>query len=297
MSVPGYLVKVYYLNANQFGLPQNRQRVYVIFLHSGLFDAQCSFKRISLELDHIKEKTGPYPPIISFLADSGCPVQPQLIQSEDERDVETQRCSCRADTVCLQHHCPCKGCRIQGAAAKACRWRAHLQGVENTKRYMLKSRKYLEAVKLALKNDKLNKAPCYFQLASCAKLAAKSVLKTPRVCTLLKHFSQIMYLMNDSVVMDVSQSVHRAGCRCDSQCPALGTSSRGIFSPARCRFLTAQQALQLQGITQDLFDIQGFADSDLRKVAGNGMAVPVLSAVMAATLRETEGVSVHTVHQ
>lgn len=102
---------------------------------------------------------------------------------------------------------------------------------------------------------------------------------------LLEFLSASDYLLQDTVVIALSQSVSCSSIRTDGLCPTLGTGEK-VFFPARASFLSAEQALLLQGIGKDMLPREGLCDGALQHIAGNAVSVPVLAAVMAAALGE-----------
>ena len=89
---------------------------------------------------------------------------------------------------------------------------------------------------------------------------------------------------NNKSILDLSQSISRVAFRCDGLVPTMGTGCGGLFVPSAGVHLSPRQCLALQGVNVDTHDTNGITDDALHRLAGNAMTVPVVGAVLWATM-------------
>jgi site-specific DNA-cytosine methylase len=142
---------------------------------------------------------------------------------------------------------------------------------------------YLRMWRSIQKDSALKKAPDYFDLAAKRGINMSHVT-SPRERALLRSLSQHQNLHKPGIVVDVSQSVHRACFRTDGLAPALGTGCGRIMATGYGAFLTSAQCLWLQGANPAGIVLDGISEQDRFRMAGNAMSLPVVGAVVTAAL-------------
>ena len=171
-----------------------------------------------------------------------------------------------------------------------CHWRGRLRQTLSSAWFRKKRAAYLRAIKQASKNKPLKRFPDYFLVANSIGLAASRAVRSPRERTLLSLLSRITHLFADDVIVDLSQSVHRARFRLDGCAPTLTTSCSRLFLPNFGVCLDSLQCLSLQGIEQHMIRAASLSATERFRLAGNAISIPVLSSLLVAGLRELESV-------
>lgn len=230
---------------------------------------------------------GPKLSLTVFLKGVGLPVHRQLEGGGASTDV-CELCALRPAAfrkqTCPKHTCHCRICRKDGSLL-GCKWRQRLRTCLRPKSFKRNQVKFLNKAKAAMKQPTLQKVPDYFELAARQSLAT-SKIKSPRERCLLNLLSQMHCLMLDGVVIDLSQSFHRARYRVDGCTPTLTAQCSRLYLPACAHFLSAAQCLALQGIEANMLAGAGLTLAEQFKLAGNAISVPVLRALVAAILGE-----------
>ena len=279
--IPGYVLQVIHLNTADFGVPQQRVRIYIIMLRvdaiRGTADT-CQQLLINIvERSKTKEKAN----FVTWLATRGFPITP-LESTESAESVEPVVCSsCGINKACEKHVCKCLQCKKHNPSKKQCKWRASMRLFMASPAERKKAKTYLAKWKSIKKDKQLNKPPSYFELSVKKQLRVK--VKSPRERCLLEVLSRGRNLHSATAILDLSQSISRVAFRSDGLVPTLGTGCSGLFVPSAGVHLTPQQCLTLQGVSLGGRDLTGFTNEQLHRLAGNAMSVPVVGAVMWAT--------------
>lgn len=290
-SLRSYSWEVFPLNSRNYGLPQSRERLFFIGLRRDIFtNPLASLSSIRSCLENIEQLTRPCGPVVGFLQAKGLPVQKQVsAQAEPlckacDLEVAAAQDEPRARP---QHPCHCFACR---RGHMQCHWRGRLRQTLSSAWFRKKHAAYLRAIKQASKNKPLKRFPDYFLVANSIGLAASRAVRSPRERTLLSLLSRITHLFADDVIVDLSQSVHRARFRLDGCAPTLTTSCSRLFLPNFGVCLDSLQCLSLQGIEQHMIRAASLSATERFRLAGNAISIPVLSSLLVAGLRELESV-------
>ena len=183
-------------------------------------------------------------------------------------------------SVCQSHPCRCPQCSRHGEAPRLCKWRkhsAHFILAQKSNR-----RTYLAAWRKVRQDPKLKSAPSYFEMAQAKKLAGARTITSPRERVLLQTVSASENLMHPSVIVDLSQSIHRLVRRRDGKVSTICTGSTKLYLPFSGQFLNHRHCLALNGIRSETFEAHGVKSSELHFMAGNSMCLPVVGSVLIA---------------
>ena len=277
----GYTWRTFRANSAEFGLPQQRQRVYILFVRKDLAPPDSKiFDRVGATVDEIRLRLGPARPLLEYLDMCGDPVHANTME---EKPPICHGCS--PLTVCASHPCRCKLCSLKGKPSTKCKWRLDCHSLMQSKRFRKVQAAYYAQCKGVL--DKLGKKvlPSYFEFARHHRLTSSRILRSPRQRCLLMILSQMCNLMSSNVVVDLSQSASRLPLRTDGLCMTLTCSSAHVFIPSRAWFLSASQCLLLQGIDPSKV-CAGLTDTELRRLAGNAFSMPVAASFIVGALKE-----------
>ena len=286
-TTSGYARKVYTLRTSKFKLPQHRVRAYLVLLRRDAvrLPVDQAFRHIQRSLAQVQaESTPPFPEFFETVGESlrarRFPATPMAtyVTRGDHGD---RKCKCAASSLCTLHRCSCSTCHRAGRPTLACKWRRHV------KTYLAGKTKaklqYLRMWRSIQKDPALKEAPDYFDLAAKRGINLCH-LTSPRERTLLRSLSQHQNLHKPSVVVDISQSVHRACFRTDGLVPALGTGCGRVMATGYGTLLTSDQCLWLQGVNPAGIILDGISEQDRYRMAGNAMSLPVVGAVIVAAL-------------
>ena len=180
------------------------------------------------------------------------------------------------------HLCKCLECK-RGALSK-CKWRVSQKHYKCSATYLSRARAFLKVVR-KVKGDKKVRAPdSYFQQAHRARLRVGATLLSPSKRSLLHLCSQERLMMKKFVILDISQSLGRCALRDDGLTPTLTCGCTQIFAPYFGSCLTMQHCMTLQGMRPTDYDLQCLPATDVFRLVGNAMCIPVVGSVFAAAL-------------
>lgn len=261
-TLKDYQWKAVHVNSLQFGLPQNRKRVYVIGLRRGAVfgDESSAISDIIADVRAVRARSPSWP---DYFKDRG------LGTWGTSETVPAQVCAtCCLTQACLAHACGCLRCRRKGVGAAKCVWR------RSTKKFRVKHKKardsFLKMLRRVKKKPDLKIVPTYWSLAESRGLRVPvRVAKSPRIRHLLDAHASCCNVMSGDVLLDISQSVERVALRTDGTTPTLTTTCGSLFSPSRGVCLSPAQCFALQGLRlDDYVTASDFADADLYSMAG-----------------------------
>ena len=263
----------------EWGIPQVRERLYIIFLRTSELTPKAR-KQMEQSFDRVLDacRVEDRPDFLGYLRAHGWPVPWQPFGSmENDKD---ESCTCSHLRVCSIHECQCAACKKCGHAARLCKWRKH------TAEFILSHKKhrraYLASWRKVRRDPKVRGSPGYFQLAKATKLGVSEMIRSPRERVLLQTLSSTRNLLQTNVIVDISQSIHRKVIRSDGNVPTISTGSTKLLVTERGVFLDADHCLALQGMDPNAFAETGVTDEDLHYMAGNAMTLPVIGSVMLA---------------
>lgn len=281
-TATGYHFTFKLLRSADWSIPQARERLYVVGVRKDCLRLR-TWSASLMRFDSILESSkgaDPCPDFMDFLAAHGCPVVGESSRVTPA-DIELERqCCCGPKSACPVHPCFCQLCVKAGPAARLCKWRKHIN------QYMLSQKRnrrtYLANWRKVMSDQHLKAAPSYFELARRAKIAASKKISSPRERLLLDAVSGSENLLRKSVILDLSQSIHRLVIRRDGKVPTIGKGSTRLFVTSKGVFLNHRQCLALNGLGSKTFEAQGVKPSVLHYMAGNAMCLPVVGSVLVA---------------
>jgi site-specific DNA-cytosine methylase len=251
-KMSGYHFVFKVLRSVDWGIPQVRERLYVVGIRK-----DCKRGRwlaLRNKFDDVLESSkvaGSCPNFLDFLAQHFCPIEPPARVPMERTAV----CCCGTSFICQTHPCRCPACSRHGEAARLCKWR------KRSTHYVLANkgnrRTYLAAWRKVRQDPKLKAAPSYFEMARAKKLAGAQAISSPRERVLLQTVSGSENLMHPSVIVDLSQSIHRLVRRRDGKVPTIGTGSTKLYLPFSGKFLNHRHCLALNGMRSKIFEEHG----------------------------------------
>ena len=273
------------LSPHSFGVPQHRNRIYIVMMK------QSSLKFPDMSLHHFElfltrfleavsmESVEPWP---DWLAAMGCPMIRDVYGSPEEEVPCPVPFCCTPEATCNVHLCKCPECK-RGTLSK-CKWRVSHRRYKCSVAYQSRVRAFLRVVR-KVKGDKTVRAPdSYFQQAHRARLRVGAACLSPSKRSLLHLCSQERLLMKKTVIMDISQSLGRSALRDDGLTPTLSCGCTQMFAPYFGCSLTMQQCMTLQGMRPTDYDLECLPATDVFRLVGNAMCIPVVGSVFAAAL-------------
>ena len=277
--IPGYTLQMLTLNSADFGVPQHRVRIYLIMLRED--SLRGTPQECQARVADIVQRCRDNAPLdfSVWLATRGMPIV-AVRSAESAKQVICNGCG--INKSCETHVCKCVECRRKNPSLKKCKWRASMKLFKDSTAQRQKVRTYLALWKDIKKDSTLKRPPTYFEIAASKKMHV--VVNSPRERCLLETLSLGRNLHNKKSILDLSQSISRVAFRCDGLVPTMGTGCGGLFVPSAGVHLSPRQCLALQGVNVDTHDINGITDDALHRLAGNAMTVPVVGAVLWATM-------------
>ena len=131
--------------------------------------------------------------------------------------------------------------------------------------------------------DKTLKSPeSYFLTAARKGLRVNESVTSPSKRSTLRILSQERVLMNKDVTLDLSQSLGRNALRDDGLVGALACGCQRMFAPYFGKSLSIQQCMVLQGMDPSAYEISAVSETEMFRLVGNAMCVPVVGTIMAA---------------
>ena len=278
----GYALKCFVVNSRDFGVPQNRRRVYIVMIRedSTLHGGLLALAKIKETLRAVQVSPLEF---TEFLEDKD-PLKPMKPTKPLEL---TTTCTCDIFKGCAVHGCFCRNCCGQ-AKLKACNcgWRRDLLKYMSTPRIRTKAKKYLNNWRKVRKDPTLQRVPTYFMLAKKKGLDLSRVLVTQRERATALAISRTMNLLSPVVVYDAMRNVDHFALRRDGLIPTLTTQCSKIFVPFAGRHLSSTQCFWLQGFDVDNLSFAGVSIPERFFLAGNAMTCTVVGSIMAATLEQ-----------
>lgn len=282
-SIKNYRWKFLMLRAQDFGIPQDRDRYYIV----GLLDdnnAQGRLETVRAQVHAMKvSRSSPGVTWPVFLSNAGLPIA-RLPLGSGTHLAPCGICDNKnARGVCPEHPCNCQRCKLHGTKARTCMWRGHAAKWHQVHRH--EAHKYLATWRSVKKNVKLKAAPSYYMLGEIKNIRVPDVMQTsPRVRSCLLAWSSTRNLMTECMIVNSSQGVDRSKPRDDGLVPTLTTSCGRLFAPKHGCFLSPSQCLALQGIDPKTTPHDDFSENMLYTLAGMGMTGPVVGSVMTAVI-------------
>ena len=283
----GYEYKVLKFQTANFGIPHNRERIYIIMLRTDavVHSTRQAFSNIARVM---AECTQPAPCSWStWLKKIGLPVT--LVSADSPGFVFAKPCAaCSAGKVCPEHICKCKLCTDSkgaktSAKKKSCAWRANVKTYLTNKAKAAKT--YLKQWRVIKKDPLLKKPPSYWELAASLDLRVpERMASSPSMRAKLDAVSAVKNIMTPTAIMDSSQSVSRVSLRTDGMVPCLTTTCEHLYVPRAGVCLTGKQCLALQGFETKNLPVDEFANSDIANMAGMAMSMPVVGTLLWAVV-------------
>ena len=96
-------------------------------------------------------------------------------------------------------------------------------------------------------------------------------------------------VFHEHAILDLNQSIDRVQFRKDGLAPPLATCCGYLFVPSTGTNLSPLQCMALQGFDVRRHDLTGLSGTDLCRLAGNAMSVPVIGIVCGIALSLLRG--------
>ena len=275
------------LSPHSFGVPQHRDRIYIVMMkQSSLKFPDMSLHQFEVFLksfvDAVSVSVESVDPWPDWLAAMGYPMIRDVYGPEEQEVQCPVPFCCTPEAECSMHFCKCEACR-RGTLSK-CKWRLSHARYKRSVAYRSRVRSFLKVVRKA-KSGKNAEAPdSYFKQAHRARLRVGTTLSSPSRRSLLHLLSQERLLMKKSVILDISQSLGRCSLRDDGLTPTLSCGCTQMFAPYFGRSLTMTQCMSLQGMRPTDYDLECLPATDVFRLIGNAMCIPVVGSVFAAAL-------------
>ena len=282
-----YEFKVLKFQTSNYGLPQNRERVYIVMLRRDAV-VHCTRRAFSNIVRVMAACVQPAPcPWPAWLKKIGLPVSP--VSADSRGFVLAKPCAvCSACKVCPEHICKCQLCKSTrtaktGAKQNKCAWRGNVKTYRAGKKQAAK--KYLKEWRVIKKDPLLKKPPSYFELAASLNLQVPArMASNPSMRAKLDAVSSVRNIVTPTTNMDSSQSVSRVALRSDGLVPCLTTTCQHLYVPRSGVCLTGKQCLALQGFDAKNLPIDEFSNSDIANMAGMAMSMPVVGTLLWAVV-------------
>ena len=288
-AVNGYRWKFIKVHAAEFGIPQDRERYYIVGKQVGGLSGEAAAQDVNDLHQRIDAMKSPHHSVSDwpqFLADAGLPLAPLPLGI----GVPAQPCDiCDRKTpgVCTKHSCPCTRCKLHGMKAKKCAWRGHLATWQV--KHCKQMRKYLGTWRTVKKDNALKAPPNYYQLAALKEMRVPSVIQdSPRVRSCLVAWSSAQNLFVENAICNSSQAVDRTRPRFDGLVPTLTSTCGRLFALKYGCFLSPRQVFALQGFDPNTLPHKDFTETSLFMLAGMGMTAPVIGSIMMAVVGQLQ---------
>jgi DNA-cytosine methyltransferase len=289
--VKGYLVRAVLLNSKDFGIPQNRCRIYIMMLREdSLLHREDTIDPMKNVLQLLARAQTTAPTFGKYLHMHGQPLIPLLEQPakpSEPTKPSAPSCTCSLSGGCQVHPCFCRLCKGSALPGlRRCVWRQYLRTHLAKPRVRKQKAQYLKLWRKVRKDPKMKAAPSYFQLAASKRYLLADVLTTQRERCTVGALSSIRNLFDSNTVFDIGQNIDRAAIRSDGNVPTLTCGCSKIFVPCAGIYLSSAQCLALQGFDARRCKVDGFSEEELFHFAGNAMTMHVVAAVMWAVLTQ-----------
>ena len=289
--VKGYIVQAVTVNAKDFGVPQNRNRIYIMMLRKDalLEPSGEAFKHILALL--AESRCSPPRSFTTWLRKRGLPLEPSK-PLEPSMPLELlgpsqPLCTCRLGGGCGVHRCCCRLCGGQAnVSARHCAWRTYIRNYLLMPRVRKQRSTYVKMWRRVRKNPNLKAPPGFFELAKARKLDLSGVLTTQRERNTVEAISLTKNILAKDVIFDVGQNIGRVAIRSDGLVPTLTCGCSKLFVPSVGKYLQPAHCLSLQGFDVSKCNLPSFSDDELFVLAGNAMTVPVVGTMLWAMLTQ-----------
>jgi DNA-cytosine methyltransferase len=289
--VKGYIVQAVTVNAKDFGVPQNRNRIYIMMLRQDalLEPSGEAFKLILALL--AESRCSPPRSFTTWLRKRGLPLEPSK-PLEPSMPLELlgpskPLCTCRLGGGCGVHRCCCRLCGGQAnVSARHCAWRKYIRNYLLMPRVRKQRSTYVKMWRQVRKNPNLKAPPGFFELAKARKIDLSGVLTTQRERNTVEAISLTKNILAKDVIFDVGQNIDRVAIRSDGLVPTLTCGCSKLFVPSVGKYLQPAQCLSLQGFDVSKCNLQSFSDDELFFLAGNAMTVSVVGTMLWAMLTQ-----------
>ena len=284
-AASSYRWKFIKVHAAEFGIPQDRQRYYIVGGHVGRSSAEVVQRDLNDLQELIEAMKSPCHSVSAwpqFLADAGLPLGP-LPRGLGVPLEPCGICDKKNPGICPKHPCTCPKCALHGQKAKKCVWRGHLAKWQQNHRQAVCG--YRAAWRQVKKDNTLKATPTYYTLGASKQIWVPEVLQTsPRVRSCLVAWSSTQNLLQENAIFNSSQAIDRTRPRFDGLVPTLTTTCGRLLALKYGCFLSAPQCLALQGIDPIGCRIEDFSDNALYTLAGMGMTGPAIGSIMIAVV-------------
>ena len=286
--IKNYTVKPVLLNSKDFGVPQNRRRLYIMMLRHDAVrsgDVGAAFKKVIRAI--VGAQCEPPQSFVGWFKELGMPLVPAKALEPLEPLESAIKCTCTSLVRgCALHRCFCRRCLgASDAKARGCSWRNYLVKYVQSPRIQKMRRSHLQNWRRVKKDAKLKEPPRYLDLLKMKGIAMQPNTQfTQREVATVETLSRTRNVMAKNVVFDASQNIDRAGLRDDGLVPTLTRGCSKIFVPSIGMNLSAAQCLSLQGFDVTRLGLSEFSDEELFSLCGNAMTVPVIGTILWAML-------------
>jgi DNA-cytosine methyltransferase len=289
--VKGYIVQAVTVNAKDFGVPQNRNRIYIMMLRmDALLEPHGEAFTEILALV-AESRCTPPKSFRSWLQKRGLPLEPSMLL-EPQKPLEPlgpskPLCTCRLGGGCGVHRCCCRLCGgVADVSARHCAWRKSIRHYMAMPRVRKQRSAYVKLWRKVRKNPNLKAPPGYFELARTNKLDLSGVLTTQRERNTVDAISMTKNILSYDVVFDVGQNIDRVAFRNDGLVPTLTCGCSKLFVPSAGKYLQSAHCLTLQGFDVSKCNLHSFSDEELFSLSGNAMTVSVVGTMLWAMLTQ-----------
>ncbi len=158
--------------------------------------------------------------------------------------------------VCDRHTCNCAICKTHSVNVRMCTWREHTLNAAT--RFQQKRPQYTRNWRKVKKDPTLSRGPSCWELVEAAKMCVHAAIaEAPRIRQLLKLQYEHRNVLKKNVIVDFTQSVHRARITDGLHAPTLTAHCHMICAPLFASLLSVEQCFALQGI--DMMGVMSMA--------------------------------------
>jgi len=251
-SIPNYQIRGWDVNSRDYGVPQNRKRVYIVGVHTSKANLRLPLAEWSAVLKRLRSTEAERLTAEDFLLPDDHPAVVQNEQYMEERS------------------------RIQARGPR----QSHLRSC---------NLKCIEEAESVARKEKISEAEreAYFKnsLGWSKFMALRGRIIVGVVAARIGK-KRKMPAEKTSMIADVSQSILRCNPM-EGVTPCITPSGRfWIFK--RRRWILPMEKLALQGFPCAQLDLSGFSPSEIESLAGNSMSLPAVGAFLVMVLAFVE---------
>ena len=279
------------LSPSHFGVPQHRERLYILGLRQDALKHPTMTERVLKKymkafINEVSASDVQH--WVEFVRDAGWPIE----ADEHGNDVDAKLAAieivasgicCLPSRLCTIHPCKCAGC--DRGKTLGCKWRKNHRLHMLTKRFKLQRHRMLQATRTIHKDKTLMSPDSSFMIAARKGLRVNQSMTSPSKRSTLHILSQERVLMKKDVILDLSQSLGRNALRDDGLVGALACGCTQMFAPYFGKSLSIQQCMVLQGMDPSAYDLNIVSETEMFRLVGNAMCVPVVGTVIAAGMQ------------